>query len=327
MLIAISNNDMILAAAQLDAFTKVNPKFGNQIKAYIKDDFNQIRYISQLTYVSKGIQNKKEVSQKDYNTARKVVIAAEDRLAPGSVNTRTEAIFRNTLKHTPTQIASLPAYAGQALSVSVYATPANATHRIDKYQGSIPVGGEVVPLDMTTEARQISRIIGDHTTMIEAQRTRLNKELFAGADTVTSADYLNMLRTGSVPTALTTAGLSFVSGKGPKFFEARAMILGSICANKTEGIGYPQFIRVTNVPGSPAVTRTETTPEISQMEPPTNSMSQGGYTGENIATVTEIGLGIGIAKKPTPEQKPPDKPIEDGPKPKPEPPVQPTPTP
>ena len=105
------------------------------------------------------------------------------------------------------------------------------------------------------------------------------------------------------------------------------MILGSICANKTEGIGYPQFIRVTNVPGSPAVTRTETTPEISQMEPPTNSMSQGGYTGENIATVTEIGLGIGIAKKPTPEQKPPDKPIEDGPKPKPEPPVQPTPTP
>ena len=81
------------------------------------------------------------------------------------------------------------------------------------------------------------------------------------------------------------------------------MILGSICANKTEGIGYPQFIRVTNVPGSPAVTRTETTPEISQMEPPTNSMSQGGYTGESIATVTEIGLGIGIAKKPTPEKK------------------------
>lgn len=213
MLIAISNNDMILAAAQLDAFTKVNPKFGNQIKAYIKDDFNQIRYISQLTYVSKGIQNKKEVSQKDYNTARKVVIAAEDRLAPGSVNTRTEAIFRNTLKHTPTQITALPAYAGQTLSVSVYATPANATHRIDKYQGSIPVGGEVVPLDIATESRQISRIISDHTSMVEAQRTRLNKELFAGADTVSSADYTNMLKTGTIPASLTTAGLSFVAGK------------------------------------------------------------------------------------------------------------------
>jgi hypothetical protein len=162
------------------------------------------------------------------------VIAAEDRLAPDSKNTRTEALFRASSKHAPTHITSMSEYAGQALSLSVYATPKGGTHGIDKYEGSIPVSGDIVALDKDTESLQISRIIGDHLPKIEQQRVKLNRELFDGKDTVTQADYMNILKTGTMPVSLMTLGLSFVAGKGPKFFEARAMILGSICANKTE---------------------------------------------------------------------------------------------
>ena len=234
MLLAVSNDNMPAAARQLDIFSKENPTFGKQIKAYLRENFDNIKHLSQLTYLSKGIQTKKEVSKNEYMTARKAVITAEDRLAPESKNTRTEAIFQKSLKHTPTHITTVSEYAGQALSVSVYATPANATHRIDKYTGSIPVSRDIVALDKNTESRQISRIIGDHTSKIEEQRSKLNRELFDGIDTVSSAQYIDMLKTGNLPPVLTDLGLSFVSGKGPKFFEARAMILGSICANKTE---------------------------------------------------------------------------------------------
>lgn len=309
MLIAAGDNDMKTALVQLNIFAKENPKFGNQIKAYLKDNFDNIKHLSQLTYLSKGIQNNKEVSQKDYLAARKAVIAAEDRLAPESKNTRTEAIFARSSKHTPTHITDIGEYAGQALSVSVYATPANATHRIDKYTGSIPVSGDIVPLDKNTESRQIARIIGDHTVKIEQQRTKLNKELFDGKDTVTQVEYMDMLKTGTIPTSLATLGLSFVAGKWPKFFEARAMIHGSICANKTEWIGYPQFTRMTKLEGKPAVYNTETTPAVEQIQPPT--LGVWGLVGEKIASVTEVGISLTVPKRvDTPSNGEPDKPVD-----------------
>jgi hypothetical protein len=315
MLVAASNNDMNTASAQLDIFAKANPTLGSKIKQYLVEDFNKIKHLSQLTYLSKGIQNKKEVSQKEYLAARKAVLAAEDRLAPESKNTRTEAIFSKSLKHTPTHITDIPAYAGQALSVSVYATPNKWTHRIDKYTGSIPVSGDIAPLDKSTESRQIARIIWDHMVKIEQQRTKLNKELFDGKDTVTQVEYINMLKTGTIPQSLIDSGLSFVAGKWPKFFEARAMILGSICANKTEWIGYPVFTRVTKVEGKaatyttevvPAIykTITETTEAVEIIQPPT--LGIGWLLGDTVGTVTEFwgGINIGWPKTPTqPAQK------------------------
>lgn len=301
MLQAIGKDNLVLAQAELDNFAKKNPTFGKQIQKYVKSDASRFKHLTQLTYLSKGIQAKKEISKTEYNNARKGVIAAEDRLAPDSKNLRTEGVFKNTLKHTPKHISDIPDYTGQALSVSVYATPAWGTHRIDKYNGSIPVSSDIVPLDKNTELKQIDRIISDHATKIEQQRVKLNKELFDGKEAVTQADYTNMLKTGAIPSALTAQWLSFVPGKWPKFFEARAMIFGSICANKTEGIAYPMFGRTITIPGQPAQYKEQPLPPVETIQPPT--FSSWGFIGEDIGNITEIGLGLTIPKKPdTPPQ-------------------------
>ena len=63
---------------------------------------------------------------------------------------------------------------------------------------------------------------------------------------------------------------------------------------------------MTITPGNDPVYKIQTAPAVDEIQPPT--LGVGGLVGENIATVTEIGLGVTIPKtvdtppKPTPDR-------------------------
>lgn len=122
----------------------------------------------------------------------------------------------------------------------MYATPKGGTHRIDKYDGSIQVGGNIYTGAMSQS--QKDRILSDHIPAMEKNRKELNvylKESVKSGVELTSAEYTLMLKTGETPAKLTNEG--FTMKNKPRFFEARAMINGNVCVNKVEGIGFPTF--------------------------------------------------------------------------------------
>jgi hypothetical protein len=100
---------------------------------------------------------------------------------------------------------------------------------------------------------QKTRLINEHKTSIEKNLKALNDQFNLN---ITNDQYVNMLNTGTVPQELADKGLTFA--KKPQFIEARAMILGNICANRVEAIIFPTFTFTTTitVPGKPATYRT-----------------------------------------------------------------------
>ena len=201
------------------------------------------------------------MNKKLYEDARSSTISAEKALDSTRWNEANESTFKAIESHTPKQLSDI--IPGQALSVSVFATPKNAQDRIDKLSGSIAVS-EKISTNLTL--RQKQALIAEHTKQIQSEVNALNKSVKQSGgkgNEIMEQDYKYMLASGEVPEALRKLGMSFA--KKPVFFEARAMASGNVCMNKVEGIGYPTFTIAR--PGTD-VTITQPAPVVSQVDDP-----------------------------------------------------------
>lgn len=206
---------------------------------------------SVTTYTYGGdTKNALSLNQKGYKDSRKKgIVRAEDRLSKASVNPAAEKFFQSEVrKFEPKNLKDV--IPGQALSVSVYATPKGGTHRIDKYEGSIQVGSTIYSESISDS--QKDHILSSHATEIDKQFKAANEYLSsvkAGVQ-ISKDQYTSILKTGKLPPELKRAGVSIPTT--PKFFEARAMIQGNVCMNKTEGLAYPLFGFVSAAPQAAA---------------------------------------------------------------------------
>ena len=94
--------------------------------------------------------------------------------------------------------------------------------------------------------RQKESILKAQEKTLQEQLNILNKFIIQNhsvngfaPNTLSLDEYKNMLLTGIVDPKLNKEGLIMIDP--PRFFEARAMVDGNICFNKTEGIALPRF--------------------------------------------------------------------------------------
>lgn len=166
-----------------------------------------------------------------YNKSREAgVIRAENKLAGSNPTTKEmEAEFKNLPSHKATELNSI--LPGQALAVSVYATPKGGQHTIDKFEGSIQVSQHTIDI---TNPKAKGEIFDRHTKTNIKQLEALNKGL-ADDKKLNMAEFRALVVDGTLPGKL--EGVSIV--KPAQFKEARAMIQGNLCTNKVEVIAYP----------------------------------------------------------------------------------------
>ena len=131
--------------------------------------------------------------------------------------------------HKPTELSAL--LEGQNLAVSVYATPKGGTHRIDKFSGSIQVSNHIETINNADAKREIfNRHKVDNQKNLDSINTYLGK-----GKEITEKQFEEWMINGTLPNGITEGMVV----KQPQFIEARAMIQGNLCANKTEAIAYP----------------------------------------------------------------------------------------
>lgn len=204
-------------------------------------------------------------------------MAAEERLSPRSRNSLAEKFFTEQTTHTPTHISKL--VPGQTLGVSVFATPLGGTHRIDKFDGSVQVGGNLY-VDKgigTMSEAQKDFILASHKPEIQKNLQSLNTFLKSTVQ-LSEDEYVHMLKTHEVPEKLSLAGYSMK--KKPVFFEARAMINGNVCMNKVQGLAFPTFEGIQE-------------PVVSELGSDI-TLGFSAPIGEEVVTTTEIDPGLNI---------------------------------
>lgn len=292
-ILQIANQDYAAALATLQAFAPKDKRIAQiLLKLDAVNHPENLQALNTYTYGARDVKNKNQVNPKEYSSARTDTIPAEKKLAWARWNEDNEDVFAASESHTPTPLSSLVGW--RELSVSVFATPKGAAHRIDKYNGSITISSTIRD-GVTMTLAQKDGLIEDHKQEITRQFENLKK--FAPSDaSVTRETYVDMLKTGKVPEALTKLGL--VLSVPPVFFEARAMAAGNVCMNKTEGIGYPRFA-LKNTGGT--LTLQRTIPPVQVDAPPVLEVTGGHVTYEEMVT-TLTGTAVAGTKKPDVER-------------------------
>lgn len=188
-----------------------------------------------LTYKYGGVEklaHADKFTKAQYAKSREAaVIKAENKLAGSNPTTNEmEKEFKNLPSHKATELNTL--LPGQALAVSVYATPKGGAHTIDKFEGSIQVSQYTPDI---TSAKAKGEIFDRYakTTNIK-QLDALNKGL-TDDKKLTMDEFRSLVVDGKVPAKL--EGINII--KPAQFKEARAMIQGNLCTNKVEVIAYP----------------------------------------------------------------------------------------
>ncbi|EKD29706.1 MAG: hypothetical protein ACD_78C00311G0001 [uncultured bacterium (gcode 4)] len=287
MLVQIGNRQYDAAYENLASQAQYGSKTAKKILLLIDSNPSNrdqvLQAINTYTYGS-AAKNAKSINTKEYKKNRdKKTIAAENLLSPG--NAASEAFFASKETHTSQHVNIF--FPEQALSVSVFATPKGGTHRIDKYNGSIQVGGRPYidgEKGATMSDVQKDNILENHKSAVEKNRAELNAYLkdIAKVDTqLTLSQYTQMLKTWEIPEVLEAQ--KFTMTKKPQFFEARAMINGNVCVNRVDGLAFPTF-QAPKLPPQVIVV-----PEIA-------TEWLGAPVGVLIATTTEAGVGIGFKK-------------------------------
>lgn len=213
--------------------------------------------VNTFTYGGKERTNTEGISLNGYTADRRSdIIRAEDALDVNSINHNAEIFFRTKPIHKAQSLSSL--LGGKNALIDIFATPQNAIHksdrsndRIDKMEGSIQVSDSLF-IDgqngnIMSDAQKIS-IISHHTNEITIRFNQLNNRLNAlqkkrpdlQVQLLDPTEYNNMLLTGNIDPKLQKLG--FKIEDPAQFFEARAMITGSVCVNKCQGMTHMTFI-------------------------------------------------------------------------------------
>lgn len=203
------------------------------------------------TYANRVDIGKEEFTQKDVNRVRtNKVIKAEKTLAQsvGISESTDDAEFVSDDGYKSKQVSEL--FPGQEMTLSVFATPKTGdgktwSHRIDSMDGSFAVHEKIVPVAWDYKNQIIdatSGLIKNEKKAILGQVGKLNEFLRANKITqeVSPENYIKYLKSDNIAN-LWVPWLMLQPGKGTKVFEARAMIAGNICMNRTHGIIYPLF--------------------------------------------------------------------------------------
>lgn len=214
---------------------------------------------------------------------------AENRLTTHNKTTaETEQAFRSHARHVPTELSDI--LSGQALAVSVYATPKGGQHRIDKLSGSITVSNKILDITSVQAKSEIfDRHAVDNQKNLDAVNDFLRK---ANKPTMNMVTYKAWVVEGQLPIGITPDMVT----KEARFIEARAMIQGNMCANKTEAIAYP-LLKDQTRPTPPEVDKA---PDIATI---------GSSTVLMESSVNKVNSDLGVTpailiKKKTPEPEP-----------------------
>jgi hypothetical protein len=227
----------------LDGLKKAKyPTLANQLQADIANYQTWTTYM----YGSKTTRNVESPTQGWADKIRtQAVIRAESKLAKsaGIVSIVDESWFKvgKYKKHEATQASTFAP--GQAMTVSVFATPLGGYHRIDNFDGSVAMSQMIAEYKWTEGSSIIDHVAKTSGKWgIEAQVVKLNTFLKSqGINTaINTAKYVEYLKNGDI-TKLWVPRLGIQEGKWTKVFEGRAMIAGNVCMNRIFGIGYPAF--------------------------------------------------------------------------------------
>ena len=216
------------------------------------------------------------------------VLRAEERLAKSlgiTASSTAEGEFKVDAKgkHEAVQVSN--SYPGQAITVSVFATPRGGYHRVDSYDGSIALSQKQVKVGDGEYKNQIIDSIaksagkGGITKQVEALNVFLKQH---AKSEVTTAQYVQFLKDGNVK-SLGVEGLTTQAGKTTQVFEGRSMIAGNVCMNRIHGIAYPLFELESTTPG-----RTIT----QQPTGPVATMDYGAAVNVVGVTGAESALGL-----------------------------------
>jgi hypothetical protein len=213
------------------------------------------------TYGNADSRGRVSPDQKWVDSMRRAdVLAAEKRLldAVGITQVQPESAFKSD-KYTPKQASAL--YPDQEMTLMVAATPTyrnektgkieSGAHRLDTMDGSFAVHSETKSLsgearDQVIDALATKWLVKNKEKWVQGQVDKLNTFLkdntkkWETAPTVTLEQYVTYLKTGKIE-ALWVKWLTEQDRKGAQVFEARAMIAGNVCMNRTHGIVYPLF--------------------------------------------------------------------------------------
>jgi|GEM_PF-3582125 len=240
------------AKSALEALKKTNYR---TLATQLLKDFDTLQNIGNTyTYGASKYRKVESANQSQYNAMRTpAVLSAESRLATkaGITSSTPESEFK-AQKYSPKQLSSI--YVGQEMTVACFATPAvkdasgkvsTGVHRIDTMDGSFSVHNKTVELSGDYRSQVIesmTKLVNNNERGIQGQVKKLNKFLTDNNinKTVSAFDYVSYLKSGNV-NDLKIPELHPQEGKGTKVFEARAMIAGNVCLNRTHGIVYPLF--------------------------------------------------------------------------------------
>lgn len=248
-------NDAIVAAGQqnyaraLELLSKGRTNTEKALYNAFKENPEGLATALTFAYGNINKNHRGVATARQYTTAHPdAVKSAENALTEhNKTNQEMEATFRNHAKHTPTELSDI--VNGQSLAVSVYATPRGGRHRIDNFSGSIQVSDKTVAISSEAAKREI---FDRHAYNNEKALKDINA--FLGEDRSIDMTTLKAwMVSGKAP-----AALEGMIDKHPQFLEARAMIQGNLCANKTEVMAYPTLKgqskpQVPEVDGSVAV--------------------------------------------------------------------------
>lgn len=174
--------------------------------------------INTYTYGTRKGKSVDTLDQKAYSKERTEAVKNAEK-ALGEWNQGAEDFFSNAEKHDKKNLADT--FSGQRLSVSVYATPKNGTHRIDTFDKSISVSDEIYTESFTDKQKDAILARSSITTQIafDGFKSTFDKVLPKDFDI---KQYQEMMKTGSVSPAMVQLG--FTWSKMPQFYEARAMV-------------------------------------------------------------------------------------------------------
>jgi hypothetical protein len=274
LLRALGSQDAQGAKTALEVLKKTNYK---TLATQLLKDFDTLQNVwNTYTYGTKNYRKVESANQSQYNAMRTpAVLSAESGLATKAniTGSTPESEFK-TEKYSPKQLSSI--YAGQEMTVACFATPLadgkTWVHRVDTMDGSFSVHSKTVELSGDYKNQVIdsmTKLVNNDKKGIQGQVDKLNKFLKNnGISTEVKQDqYVAYLKSANIAD-LHVSGLELQADKWTKVFEARAMIAGNVCLNRTHGIVYPLF--AINVPGQPPVTQSANAVATLDYTTPTN---------------------------------------------------------
>jgi GH24 family phage-related lysozyme (muramidase) len=237
------------AKGELERIAKTT-KFKSLANNLLKDFDNIASTGNTYTYGNAGTRSRVTPDQKGVDSMRtKGVLTAEARLAQGvGITSQTSEDAFRAEKYEPIQASAK--YPGQEMTLAVMATPKTAdgktgAHRIDTMDGSFAIHSVTVDLDVAARGQVVDAmksLVKNERKGISEQVKLLNGFLASNdRGSVTVDEYVAYLKTGKIEEFQSVKGLQLQEGKGTKVFEARAMIAGNVCMNRTYGIVYPAF--------------------------------------------------------------------------------------